>query len=126
MKGISVLGLVLLLPMSFAALGADETPAADQKAPDDTATLIPIVVTGSRLRQESVQDTPIAVSVISPQVIENLHGYDIAAISSVVPNVTITPVGTSPGIAGISLRGFTTITSDISPEPGVPIYIEGV
>ena len=125
-KIIRLLGLALLLSANFAALGADETPPSNQAAPDDTATLIPIVVTGSRLRQESVQDTPIAVSVVSPQVIENLHGYDIAAISSVVPNVTITPIGTSPGIAGISLRGFTTITSDISPEPGIPIYVDGV
>lgn len=101
-----------------------EAPAAEESAPESMAE---VTVTSSRLRLESAQETPIAVSVLSEQLLENLRGSaDLAAISAVVPNLLVEPVGSAPGVAAISLRGFNTRTSDIAPEPGVAVYVDGV
>jgi iron complex outermembrane receptor protein len=85
-----------------------------------------IVVTGSRLRDEAVQTTPIAVSVVGPRQIDALHGSDIRALGSLIPNLNITDVPVAPGLAGISLRGFTSRNNDIAVEPGIAVYIDGV
>lgn len=102
---------------------------AQSNLPVDQDTTNPdIVVTGSRLREEAVQDVPVAVSVINAAQIDNLQNkaVDVRALSATVPNLLIEPVGSSPGTAAISLRGFNTRTSDVAPEPGVAIYVDGI
>ncbi|RYE40343.1 MAG: hypothetical protein EOP21_09675, partial [Hyphomicrobiales bacterium] len=61
-------------------------PAADlpASASDNDSE---IVVTGSRLRNEAVQSTPIAVSVVGRRQIDDLHGSDIRALGSLIPNL---------------------------------------
>lgn len=85
-----------------------------------------IVVTGSRLRSENVQRTPLAVSVVDAEQLERLNSKDISGIAAAAPNILIDTVGTVPGLATISIRGFSSRSSDISIEPGVPVYVDGV
>lgn len=108
-----------------AAALAQAGTAAPQKAAAD-ADKPEIIVTGSRLRAESAQKTPIAVSVLTPKVIADLHTTNITALSSVVPNLTIQETAVAPGVPAISLRGFNTRTSDPATEPGVAVYVDGV
>jgi iron complex outermembrane receptor protein len=98
---------------------SDAPPQRDEDQPE-------ILVTGSRLRDESAQKTPIAVTVLSPKVIEGMHNVNITSLSSVVPNLTIQETGVAPGVPAISLRGFNTRTSDPATEPGVAVYVDGV
>ncbi|AMK19959.1 MULTISPECIES: TonB-dependent receptor [Sphingobium] len=100
--------------------------ASAQTGTDASQPEIEVVVTGSRLRPEAAQDTPIAVSVLPATQLEALHSVSIAALSGLVPNLTLNETGTSPGLATISLRGFNTRNSDISSEPGVAVYVDGV
>jgi iron complex outermembrane receptor protein len=113
--------------VASAQTGDTVTPAAN--APVASASqegLSEVVVTGSRLRQEPVQQTPIAVSVVGAPEIEALHSVDVSALSSVVPNLQITSSEYNPGQAEIFLRGFGTTSSDLSNEPGIAVYVDGV
>ncbi|HEX2492635.1 MAG TPA: TonB-dependent receptor [Steroidobacter sp.] len=116
---VSVLPAVTLCAAQAAELESAVTNSHD-------ATLEEVVITGARLREESVQDAPVAVSVISAEQVQALQATDISAISAVVPNLTLNDIGPAPGVPAIALRGFNTRTSDISTEPGVPVYIDGV
>jgi iron complex outermembrane recepter protein len=112
------------LAMAPAALAQD---SSTEDGGDDAASPA-IIVTGSRLREEAVQDVPLAASVLNPVQIDALQNkaVDVRALSAVVPNLLIEPVGSSPGTAAISLRGFNTRTSDVAPEPGIAVYVDGI
>src|SRR3546814_15259570 len=84
-------------------------------------TEVPIVVTGSRLREESVQDTPLAVSVLSEASVEDLHAPDIQGLSAVVPTLNVTTQGAQPNAAVVNLRGFGVVTTAVSFDPGVSV-----
>ena len=121
------LGAAMILPVPALAqveAQAQTEGAAEAAVPADDAG--DIVVTGSRLRQESVQETPIAVAVLSGAQVEALNGSNLIALSGNVPNLTVSSLGTAPANPVISLRGFLTQAADISIEPGVPVYIDGV
>ncbi|MCK9544754.1 MAG: TonB-dependent receptor plug domain-containing protein, partial [Novosphingobium sp.] len=110
-------------PAALAQTGDVSAPSAQTIEGD-----LDIVVTGSRLREEAVQNVPVAVSVINASQIDQLQNraVDVRALSATVPNLLVEPVGSSPGTAAISLRGFNTRTSDVAPEPGIAIYVDGV
>ena len=129
MKTIAMLGvsLLALVPASLAAQtldAADPTTSATTEVVDDAGE--EIVITGSRLREESVQETPIAVGVMSGEQVEQLNGTNLIALSGKIPNLTISTLGTAPAAPVIALRGFLTQAADISIEPGVPVYIDGI
>lgn len=110
------------------ATGQDETgPRADSRpaaaaAEGDAG----IVVTGSRLRDESVQDTPIAVSVLGADAIEDLNAADIQALSTNAPSLVVSNNPTGNQVPFVSLRGFSVVATDISIEPGISIYVDGI
>jgi iron complex outermembrane recepter protein len=115
---------LLIVPAMFCCAGI---ASAQTASPAESAPAIDeVVVTASRLRQEPVQQTPIAVSVVGAQEIEALHATDVSALSSVVPNLQITSSEYNPGQAEIFLRGFGTTSSDLSNEPGIAVYVDGV
>src|SRR4051812_33318426 len=66
-----------------------------------------IVITGSRLRNEAVQKTPVAVSVLSGTQITDLHTSDVRGLNGAVPNLLTAKA--FAGLPAISIRGFSTI-----------------
>ncbi|MDQ1191595.1 iron complex outermembrane receptor protein [Brevundimonas vesicularis] len=109
------------------AFAQDAPPVpADPTQADDTTVVDEIVVTGSRLRDESVQETPIAVSVVNAQMIADLHAPDVRALSSTVPNLQISQNPTASGTPLIFLRGFGVVGTEVATEPGVALYVDGV
>jgi len=103
-----------------------QSPSADPTATDDATVVDEIVVTGSRLRDESVQETPLAVSVVNEQMIADLHAPDVRALSSTVPNLQISQNPTASGTPLIFLRGFGVVGTEVATEPGVALYVDGV
>ncbi len=114
---------MLALSLSTAAV-AQETPAAETS--EAGVGDAEIIVTGSRLRDESVQETPIAVSVVNNRAIEDLHGADVAQLTAVVPNLQIYPAPANPGVPLIFMRGFGVFGSDVAVEPGIAVYVDGI
>jgi len=105
----------------LAALGA--FPAMAQDGP---STLEEIVVT-ARFRQENLQQTPLAITAMSADKLENKSFENVEDIGAAIPNAFIRPSHAAYGGSPvIRLRGVGQIESLFAFEPGVGIYIDDV
>ena len=118
---------ISLLAMG-AAFALSATPALAQESADDEAVedANTIVVTGRLRGDESVQDIPLAVTVISTEQLGAQGALNIEDIETLAPNVVIDPVGAGPGGGAISIRGVSFQDIEKSFEPTVGVVIDGV
>ena len=110
------------------ALAAEDQPApADPAlAPADASDEGGIVVTGSRRREENVQDIPLAVSVVSAAALEKRGDYTLGQIQQQVPSLQV--FSFNPRNTNINIRGLgsnVALTND-GLENGVGFYIDNV
>lgn len=91
------------------------------------AQLDEIVVT-SQLREQSLQDVPVAVSAFSAENLEEMNALDVTDLANFLPNVSydvMTNAGyATPVIRGVGLTGATQ--SAFSNSPATAFYIDGV
>ena len=104
------------------ALAAASTPVAAQQA--DT-TLEEIIVTAQK-RAESLQDTPISIAAVSARDLENNGINDLTDLQSEVPNLQVTPHPNSATTAKIFLRGVGNNDDQVTQDPSVAVYLDGV
>ena len=98
--------------------GAEEQPA-DQVAE--------IIVTAQK-REESLQDTPISIAVLGDEALEQRGINSVTDLmSGAVPSLRIIPLSGRASSLSIGMRGIAPIdASQISRDPAVGIYIDGV
>lgn len=107
------------------------TPTSDLSAQERESSgfvLEEITVTARR-RAESLQDTPIAISVLTANDLNVRQVQSADQLADITPNVTFDPVAFASGrnsaaqiyIRGIGQTDFTAVT-----DPGVGLYIDGV
>ena len=83
-----------------------------------------IIVTATK-RAQTLQDTPVAVSVTTAETIEQAQIRDIADISSVVPSLRASTLQ-SAFATTFSIRGFGTDANNLGLEPSVAMFVDGV
>jgi len=85
-----------------------------------------IVVT-AQFREQSVQDTPIAISALSAQLLEDKGVTDILGAANLAPNVQLSAgAGNFGGMAAIFIRGVGQADPHFAVEPGVGMYVDDV
>ncbi|MDY0006530.1 MAG: TonB-dependent receptor, partial [Spongiibacteraceae bacterium] len=84
-----------------------------------------VIVTAQK-RSESLQETPISLAVFDNSSIQRLGITNIADIRNRVPNLSIVPFGVSPTTLRVYIRGIGTVDSQITQDPPVGIYLDGV
>ena len=100
-------------------------PAAAQvgDAADDRDT---IVVT-ARKREESLFETPTAVSALTPETLQQRNISNIDDVGKHVPNLNISRYGVgNASQAAIFIRGIGLQDHIITTDPGVGVYLDGV
>jgi len=123
-RGVSRLAVSAAIAMSAAspALAQDEASSSDT----NKSGIGEIVVT-AQFREQSLQDTPLAITAVDAAMLEARSQTDVAAIASQAPNVTLRPLGGSFGPAmGASIRGIGQFDFNPALEPGVGIYVDDV
>lgn len=110
----------IALAMPGTALAQDQ--GASEEA--DLETGNQIIVTATK-RAQTLQDTPVAVSVTSAETIEQAQIRDIADISSVVPSLRVSQLQ-SAFATTFSVRGFGTDGNNLGLEPSVAVFVDGV
>lgn len=119
----------LLAGAAFAACLPGAVMAQDVVA-DDTAELEApvegnqIIVTATK-RAQTLQDTPVAVSVTTAATIEQAQIRDINDLSSVVPSLRVSTLQ-SAFATSFSVRGFGTDGNNLGLEPSVAVFVDGV
>ena len=104
---------VALLP---AAAAQD---AAEQDQPTDE-----IIVTATK-REQTLQEVPVAVSVVQEDTIENAQIIDVFDLQTVVPSLSIGQNQSSQNTT-FSIRGFGNGGNNVGIEPSVAVFIDGV
>ena len=103
---------------------ASETTASDLAAYDDAGGEA-IVVTARR-REESAQDVPIALSVVSSETLEQTGNYTLGQVQQLVPSLQV--FSFNPRNTNINIRGLgsnVALTND-GLENGVGFYVDNV
>ena len=84
-----------------------------------------IIVT-ARKRDESLQETPVAVTALGTEALREAGVRNLADLNSVVPNIEVAAGNGNSGIANIYIRGVGQRNSGANIDSGVGIYIDGV
>ncbi len=98
------------------------TPVAAQDEP--SGFLEEITVTASK-RQTTLQDTPIAVSVVSTTNLKQSQVSDIKDLQFLVPSLRVTQLQSS-GNTNFLIRGFGNGANNAGIEPSVGVFVDGV
>lgn len=83
-----------------------------------------LVVTAQK-REQSVQDVPIAVTVLDSEKIENAHAVGFESLQQLVPSVSFRKGNTNRNSA-VVVRGIGTISFSTAAEPSVSTVVDGV
>jgi iron complex outermembrane recepter protein len=103
--------------------------ALPSQAQDEISALMEEIVVTARKREESVQDTPIAVSAFSGASLAARGIEKIDGIAAITPNMTFNNINTNGGggsNASVYIRGVGQTDFLPSADPGVGIYVDGV
>ncbi|MEO1488137.1 MAG: TonB-dependent receptor [Pseudomonadota bacterium] len=105
---------------------AQDQDAADEllsglEAPENSNQ---IIVTASK-REQTLQETPIAVSVTSGETLDNAQIRDVLDLQTVTPSLRVSQLQTSSASTFI-IRGFGNGDNNFGVEPSVGVFIDGV
>ena len=122
------LRLVTLFSMVGSAWIAPLPAAADEAsvgASDRRSGVIEEIVVRARRRDELLQDTPVSVTALSGQQLQDAGVTRLDEIETMIPN-TFFQVGRSNQDTNLRMRGVGTGSNEIAFDPGVGVYVDGV
>lgn len=99
-----------------------QDPVADTEEEATTGNVI--LVTASK-REATLQETPIAVSVTTADVIEDSQARDLLDLQTLVPSLRVNQLQSSANTNFI-IRGFGNGANNAGIEPSVGVFIDGV
>jgi iron complex outermembrane recepter protein len=109
-----------------AAAVAQTVPTQNTTANTGADQLQEVVVT-AQFRNESVQQTPLAITAINAQMLEDRNQTHLSQIAAQVPSTTLLPAESAFGPSmTASIRGIGQYDFDPALEPGVGIYVDDV
>jgi len=120
-----------LAPLALAVLLGSTSNVAysQQDASADNAFALEEIIITARKRTESLQETPLAITALSSNQLEQRNIGNLVDIGAFAPNVVM---NTSPSSSGggnniqIYIRGIGQTDFLFTTDPGVGIYIDGV
>ena len=110
---IALAALAALLPA-----GAQQAAASD----DAPAALAPVVVTAQK-RQQSTQDVPIAMTVLSADALEKTRAGSLEDLQQLVPSFSMDD---QSGYHTVTVRGVGGGGRNIGFDPRVGVYVDGI
>ena len=120
--------------------GAADAPQAQEQAQDAAAQQnspgpgnapsaggVEEIVVTAQFREQNLQDTPLAITAVSAEMLEARSQTNVAEVAAQAPSVTLKPQGTAygPSITA-SIRGIGQYDFNPALEPGVGLYIDDV
>ena len=84
------------------------------------------VIVSARRRKETIQETPIAMTAMSIDMLESKGTMNIGDLQGAAPNVLITNQNSGASAANISIRGLTFADVEKSFDPTVAVVVDGV
>jgi iron complex outermembrane receptor protein len=107
---------------SFPAGAAKAQEGASPLQPEEAARPIDEIIVTARKREETLQDTSMALSVVDDTLLERKQINDVTGLQGVVPTVTI---GETVGLLKINVRGLGNSTNTRSEDSDVVLHVDG-
>jgi iron complex outermembrane recepter protein len=118
-KGALTFGLALSIGAGTAI--AEEAPAAGE------VQLLEEIVVTAQFRQQNLQTTPVAITAVNAQQLDDRNMSSLADLNALAPNLTITKgTNTNGPAAQTFIRGIGQSDGHPGLEPGVGIYVDDV
>jgi iron complex outermembrane receptor protein len=125
----AVLSALLALGTGAAYAQQAQTPPTAQNnatGPGDLDAIPEITVT-AQFRSQNLQDTPIAITAVTADMLRDRNQTDIAAVAERAPGVNLTTGGLGGAqTTTLSIRGIGQTDFDLGLEPGVGMYVDDV
>ncbi|MEL6693171.1 MAG: TonB-dependent receptor plug domain-containing protein, partial [Pseudomonadota bacterium] len=110
--------------MTALMAGAGTTAVAQEAEDTDARRLSTITITATK-REQTLQDVPVAVSVVDDETIEKAEIQDLNDLQSVVPSLRVGQLQSSANTNFI-IRGFGNGANNVGIEPSVGVFVDGV
>ena len=107
-----------------AAAHAQDT-ADDDTTVEDEFSGAPVIVVTATKREQTLQATPISVSVTTGETLEQAQIRDVLDLQTVTPSLRVSQLQTSSASTFI-IRGFGNGDNNFGIEPSVGVFIDGV
>jgi len=117
------LASVSLALLSTSALMSASTAFAQSS---DTSFGEDVVVSTATRRPEALQDVPIAVTVLQPEVLEKQGVVNVQNLAIVAPSFASSQAQTASGTVVLRIRGVGTTSNNIGFESAVGVFIDGI
>ena len=116
---------MLCVGVGLTALSAVATPVyAQESETEDTRTMQTVTITATK-REQTLQDVPIAVSVVDEATIERAAIVDLNDLQSIIPSLRVGQLQSSAN-TNFVIRGFGNGANNAGIEPSVGVFIDGV
>lgn len=122
----TILACAALAPLAALQMSAPARAAEASEA--EAVGLQEVIVTAER-REGNAQKTPIAISVVSAQTIEDRHIYSLTDLNDgAAPGLTVQPFASRPFNVILNIRGVGIMQDTNQPagDSGIGVYIDGV
>jgi iron complex outermembrane receptor protein len=123
------MGALLVVQLSGAAQARDAEAAveADSAPASDQSGLGEIVVTATK-RETNLQQTPIAISVISPEIMKDRHVQSLGDLADGgIPSLRVATFEARQSALTVGIRGIVPFDANqTARDQGVGVYIDGV
>lgn len=108
-----------------AVLAVGATPAFAQDEAEDSGE--DVIVVTAQFREQNLQDTPIAITAVSAEMLEARSQTSIQDVANQAPSVTLKSQGAAFGPSlGANIRGVGQFDFNPALEPGVGFYVDDV
>jgi len=102
-------------------------PAFAQQQPGGPPGGLEEIIVTAEFRSSSVQDTPIAITAVTSEMLEARSQTNLFQITANAPNVSLRPANSSFGSALVAyIRGIGQTDFNPSVEPGIGVYVDDV
>jgi iron complex outermembrane receptor protein len=111
------------------AIAQDEAAAQAATNPDADGDQVGVIVVTAQFRNQSLQDTPLAITAVTGDMMEQRSQTSISDVANRAPSVTLTTAGANGGGAQsfqASIRGIGQADFNLALEPGVGTYVDDV
>jgi iron complex outermembrane receptor protein len=118
-----------LLALSVSMLCGAASAQTPSPSPESDAESLESIVVTARRREESLQDTPLAVTALSAAALERQQIVGTTDLDKIAPNLQFHSYGTLTGnnsAAQVFIRGIGQTDATPAVDPGVGIYIDDV
>jgi iron complex outermembrane receptor protein len=109
---------------SLPAVALAQTPAAPTQPQAQAASSVDDIVVTARRREERLQDVPLAVTAVSPELLERQNITSVSGLRTTAPSLVIVPgAGANKSTPTFAIRGQSQQELTILADPSVSLYI---